>query len=291
VTPPASAAGILALAVLALGTSGRQDVRVEDERYPCTARTDVLRFFQVDTDEVDVGAARAALSELAAVIDYGPRVAESRPGHAFVVVRAPREASPKALAKALRKTGGKAHELECLAFEGRTNAETDIHVAGLTLNSHDFVLGLSGDIAWFDSAGGWTQFYGTPRKLDADDIARRYETLYAPYGGGLLGGLARERFTWTLETVPGEREVARLLKAVRKLDGVVEATLLEDALTLTIVLDALETAGTSGPLHDPGPDDRDPDGRLPPRVVWDSGPLHALLVDAGALAADEPGER
>src|SRR4029077_9340442 len=96
----------------------------------------------------------------------------------------------------------------------------------------DFVMGMAGDVVWYDAQGPWSQIYGPPGKLDARKLAERYEKLYAPYGGAKLGEVVRERFVWTLGSAPDEKERAKVQKLLEKLPGVESATI--EGTTLSV---------------------------------------------------------
>ena len=137
-------------------------------------------------------------------------------------------------------------------------------------------MGLSGDIAWFDSLGPWTQFYGPPGKLEGREIAERFEKLYAPYGGGRLGEVVRERFAWTLLSAPDAKVAARLEKAIAKLAGVVSAHFAEKTLEVVVALEGLAAAADPGPIPSA-------QGEAP-RAAWSTLPLYELLAAEGLVA-------
>jgi hypothetical protein len=281
-----SLASTLALSLaLAIAVQDPSAPRAADELYPAELRADVVRFVQVKTDEPDLAAMTAALQELGARVVYGPRTTDGRPGRAFFALQAPRGVKPKELERAAGKSGGVASALAVVAFEGRDDRDLKIDVGGMSFTSRDFVLGMSGEIAWFDSVGGWSQFYGAPGKLTALELADRYEKLVQPYGGGTLGNLVRERFTWKLKSAPDAKVAAKLLKDVRKLSGVADAGLEGDALTLSVALEDLAACGVSGsvPAAADGKAELDAAGLGAPRASFDTGPLWELL-EASDLA-------
>ncbi len=260
--------------------------RVSDALYPPTRAESVVRFFTVDRDDPEVAEIVEALRELGADIAYGPRTTSARPGHSFFAVRASPETTPKKLAAALKKGGAAAHELACAAFEGRDNRDANVNIGGIaSFTTRDFVMGISGDIAWFDSVGSWSQFYGPPGKLDSAEIADRYQKLYAPYGGGRIGSVVRERFTWTLVAEPDPKVRARVLKSLEKLDGVVRAALDGAALTVVVELDGLLACGVAGKIPAEEGQALDEAGRDAPRAAFDTRPLHDLLTAEKLLPA------
>jgi hypothetical protein len=155
-------------------------------------------------------------------------------------------------------------------------------------------MGMSGEIEWFDSVGGWSQFYGPPGKLTAEEIADRYLKLYQPFGGGRLGRLVRERFTWTLPEAPDERAAGKLVRAVRRLDGIADASLEGAQLSVVVALEDLTACAAAGtvPAGDDPEGELDAAGIAAPRAAWDTGPLWDLLAEEGlAPATDEEEER
>jgi hypothetical protein len=218
------------------------------------------------------------LVELGAELLYGPRTTQARPGQAFLAVKLPSDLEEKRLWPALRKGGARVKQLSCTAFDGRKDDDSAINVSGFAFTTRDFVMGISGKIYWFDSVGSWSQFYGEPGKLQAADIADRYAKLYGPFGGGTIGELVRERFAWELSAAPDAKQKERLLKAVRKLEGVVEAGI-EGERTLALVVE-LSDVGESlpaGTLQARGDKPLDDAGLAAPRATWSTRPLWALL--------------
>jgi hypothetical protein len=251
-------------------------VRDANALYPCAPSAKVVRFFHLETDEPELSKVNAALAELGAEIAYGPRTSEGRPGHAFVALSAPPAVTPKKLAAALRKGGGSVNELACLAFDGRTGQDHDFGLSALGVTKRDFVMGLSGDIVWYDAHGQWSQFYGPPGKLEAQELVKRYAKLYEPYGGATLGKVVKERFTWTLAAAPDEKTRARVLKTLEKTAGVEGAAIEGNALTVTVWLDRLESCAAAGTLTGAG-EPLDEAGREAPRAAFDTAPLYAVL--------------
>ena len=278
---------VLALVPLATQEHEASGVRVADDLYPAAKVEEVVRFVAVKTDEPELGDLKDALDGLGAQVVYGPRTSEGNSGRSFFAVRLPWQVSGRELERAMRKAGGVADELAVTAFEGREGRDTAIEVGPFGFTSRDFVMGISGDIEWFDSVGGWSQFYGRPKKIEADEIAKRYEKLYAPYGGGTLGRVVEERFTWTLAAAPDEKVAKKLLKAVQKLDGVVGATLEGAALGVHVRLEDVVVAQVAGTLSaSTGEDDAfDATGLAAPRAAWCTRPLWDLLDEQGLAPA------
>ncbi len=264
----------------------RPAARAAGEIYQPVEPQYLVHYFQVDTDEPDMGKLKAGLGEVGAAILYGPRVTQARPGHAFLAVQAPPSLEPKKLAAQVKRAGGQVHALACTAFVGRKDEPTSTNIAGFNLTTRDLVMGISGKIAWFETVGSWSQFYVEPGAIKAQEIAHRYAKLYEPYGGGTLGQLVREKFTWKLAPPPPAKQADKLLKAVRKLPGVVEAELSGDGqLTLTLELSGIEQGIPAGTLQTCGDKPLDEQGLEAPRAAWNSAPLLALLATEQLLPA------
>jgi hypothetical protein len=277
------ACSLLAVAARAPQEDAASSVRQADDLYPAVKVEEVVRFVVVRTDEPQLGDLKDALKELGAAVVYGPRTTQARPGRAFFAVRLPWSVSARELERAARKAGGAADALACTAFEGREGRDQAIDVGPLSFTSRDFVMGISGEIVWFDSIGGWSQFYGAPGKIDAEDVAERYIQLYAPYGGGSLGRVVEERFTWTLKSVPDGKQEAKLLKAIAKLDGVTDVALAGAALSVQVRLEDVPACAPAGALSkSSGEEDAfDAAGLAAPRAAWCTRPLWDLLEAQG----------
>jgi hypothetical protein len=273
---------VLSLALLATlqGTLAQEllpgGVRAANDLYPCAPAAKVIRFFHLESDEPELAKVTPALTELGAEIAYGPRTASGRPGHAFVALRAPRAAEAKKLAAALRKGGGAVQELACVAFDGRTGKDHDFGLGGYGVSKRDFVMGMSGDVVWYDATGPWSQIFGAPGRLKARDLCDRYDKLYAPYGGAKLGEVVLERFVWTLAATPDDKVRQKVLKAFEKLPGVRGAVIDGAELTMTVALDGLPVCGDAGKIPAKG-EPLDEPGREAPRVAFDAGAVYELL--------------
>lgn len=251
-------------------------VREANALYPCAPSAKVVRFFHLENDAPELAKVNAALAELGAEIAYGPRTSTGRPGHAFFALVAPPEVSQKKLAAALKKGGGAAEPLVCIAFDGRQGDDHAFGLEGMGVTKRDFVMGMSGDIVWYDARGTWSQFYGVAGKLKAGDLADRYAKLYAPYGGAKLGRVVEERFQWKLAAAPDEKTRRRVLDALEKQKGVMGAAIEGDGLTVSVSLERLDACAPVGPLPAAG-EALDEAGASAPRAAFDTAPLYALL--------------
>jgi hypothetical protein len=282
-------AAVVALAPLTLAPARAQEgkapgaeilpggVRIADALYPCRPAPNVLRYFHLETDAPELAKVNPALAELGAELAYGPRTTSGRPGHAFVVVRAPRGADPKKLAGALKKGGGKAEPLTGIAFDGRTGEDHDFGLGGLGVTKRDFAMGMAGGIVWYDAFGPWSQAFGAPGKLKPAELVERYAKLYEPYGGARLGELVKERFRWTLARAPEDAVKAKVLSVMEKTPGIEGAVIEGTFLTVTVALKGLETGGDVGPMPSTAGEPLDAAGGAAPRVAFDAGALYELL--------------
>jgi hypothetical protein len=278
----------LALTALTLLGARAQEVlpggvRVADELYPCKPSEKVIRFFHLETDKPELDKIGPALSELGAELAYGPRTTQGRPGHAFVAVRTPRTAEVKKLAQALKKGGGAVQELTTLAFDGRIGKDHDFGLGGYGVTKRDFVMGMSGDVVWYDAFGPWSQLFGPSGKLKARELYDRYEKLYAPYGGSKLGEVVLERFTWKLVAAPEEKVRAKVLKSLEKMRGVRGAVIEGTELTMTVALDGLEACGDIGKIPSAHGEPLDEDTKAAPRVAFDAGAVYEILKPDGLV--------
>jgi len=268
------------LALTLLGARAQEvlpgGVRVANELYPCKPSEKLIRFFHLETDKPELAKMNPALAELGAELAYGPRTTQGRPGHAFVALRAPRAADVKKLTQALKKGGGAVEELSTLAFDGRIGKDHDFGLGGYGVTKRDFVMGMSGDVVWYDAVGPWSQLYGASGKMKARELYDRYEKLYAPYGGAKLGEVVLERFTWTLASAPEDKVRQKVLKALEKMRGVRGAVIVGTELTMTVALDGLEACGDVGKIPAEG-EALDEDTKAAPRVAFDAGAIYALL--------------
>ena len=268
------------LALTLLGARAQEvlpgGVRVANELYPCKPSEKLIRFFHLETDKPELAKMNPALAELGAELAYGPRTTQGRPGHAFVALRAPRAADVKKLTQALKKGGGAVEELSTLAFDGRIGKDHDFGLGGYGVTKRDFVMGMSGDVVWYDAVGPWSQLYGASGRMKARELYDRYEKLYAPYGGAKLGEVVLERFTWTLASAPEDKVRQKVLKALEKMRGVRGAVIVGTELTMTVALDGLEACGDVGKIPAEG-EALDEDTKAAPRVAFDAGAIYALL--------------
>lgn len=250
----------------------------EPEPYPPERPRTHVFFFMLE-GELKAEPLRKALSDLSTreaecKLVYGPRKTPARPGAQFVAVEAPAALGPKELVPALRKGCSAADPVACTVFKG-SGEGTGSNSEGqgfLGMGARDFVLGMSGDIRWYDALGGWRQFYFGAGKIDAKEIADRYQKLFGPLGGGTAGEVVRESLRWTLAEPLDPKAAARAQKALAKLPGVQHASIdpAQRLLTLTLRLENLQSSGPA--LSFPGAPDAGP-----VRARFDTVPLFEIL--------------
>jgi len=243
---------------------------------------DVVRFYALATDEPDLAAASSVLDALGASVVYGPLSAPRRERASFIAVRSPDRTPARELEKALRRAGGAARPLVCTVFEGAAPP-----LQGMDDEMLDDLLMWFESAAWIDAAGARTRMYFErgPSAKEAQAIAERYAMMFEQ--NARLGQVATETFTWELAAAADASSAARVLRDVRKLEGVVGASLAGASLTVTVELLALDV---SGALTAPESGGRpDPQGRSAPRASWSTLALHELLVEHGLLAAEPQG--
>jgi hypothetical protein len=189
---------------------------------------------------------------------------------------------PKAVARVLKRGGGKLEELEAFLFRGRI--ENGFPTFGLGLKRIDYMLGMSGAIRWCDMLDEWTVFYCVEGKLDAAEIEDRWRKLQRPLGSepATLGVVVTDRFTWTLPEEVDERRAKKLAKAIAKLDGVAAVDVRGTSLAVTIELAELSV---SGPAQ--GFADEQPSRARPPRITASTNGLWDLLEKEGLAPGSE----
>lgn len=214
-------------------------------------------FFFVLEGKLEAEPMRKALSELSTRdtpcrLVYGPRKTGARPSAQFAAVEAPAALGAKELATALRKGCGGAETLACTLFKGDgSGTGSDAEGRGFfDLPMRDFVLGMSGDIRWYDAREGWRQFYFPAGKVAAKEIEDRYAKLFGPVGGGAVGRVVEEAIDWTLAAPLDPKAAARAEKAIAKLPGVARCTIdpATRALSIAVRLENLRSCGPAQPF-------------------------------------------
>lgn len=232
-----------------------------------------------------------ALAELGCSILRGPEETPAQRSHAFVTVQAPGDVDLKLLGKALKKGKAKVMQLAVCCFDGREGKDSSLPSI-LGLGPRDHLIGMDSAIRWYESRAGYSQFYYEPKKLKPEDIQDRYEKLYDPFGGGTIGELVTETFTWSLEAPVDPKAQKKALKAIEKLASVEEATIDTDSATLTVKV-ALTNMKVCGPPLPYPLDDPEDNEKLTeytegvPRVTFATNTVLEALEEAGlALTAE-----
>ena len=214
-------------------------------------------FFFVLEGKLDAAPMRKALSELSTRdtpcrLVCGPRKTGARPSGQFAAVEAPAALGAKEIAAALRKGCGGAEVLSWTAFQGEgSGTGSDAESQGFFgLPMRDFVLGMSGEIRWYDARAGWRQFYFRAGKLGAKEIEDRYAKLFGPVGGSAVGRVVEEEIRWTLAGPLDPKLAMRVEKGIAKLPGVARCTLdpATRMLSITLRLENLPSCGPAQPF-------------------------------------------
>ncbi len=267
---------LLALAPAGLPSDPAQDAAAAEAAYAPERPPTLVRYWSFK-GEVDPDELRAELDELDCELLDGPRSAKSRPDRFFVTIAMPTTLDERAARKTIKQAGLKAEPLEWFAFEGRDDRGTTLPSFGDGLEQDDHILGMSGDIRWFDSRGGLTQFYCVPKKMEASDLQERWEKLFGGFGGGTLGTPVREGLAWRLAPAADDKLAKKLTKAIAKLDGVDRVLFDETGSVLTVSF-VLVNLSASGP---PRPFPGEALGRGPLRGSAPTVELQELLAEAG----------
>jgi len=226
-----------------------------------------------------------ALAELGCEIIRGPEETPAQRSHAFVTLRAPGDIDTKLRGKARKKGKDKVMQLAVCCFDGREGKDSSLPSI-LGLGPRDHLIGMDSAIRWYESRAGYSQFYYEPKKLKPEDIQDRYGKLYGPFGGGTIGELVTETFTWSLVAPVDAKARKKALKAIEKLGGVEEAVIDTSAATLTVRL-ALANMKVCGPalpypLDDPKENKKLTDySQGVPRVTFATNTILDALNEAG----------
>jgi hypothetical protein len=269
----------LAIASVLLGALAAQKPEPEPDPYPPQRPSSHVLFFML-AGELKAEPLRKALSELSTKeaeckLVFGPRKADARPGAQFVAVEAPAALGVKELGAALRKGCAAADPLCVTLFHGANEGPgSDAEAAGFFgMGMRDFVLGMSGDIRWYDALGGWRQFYFGAGKIGSKEIADRYAKLFGPVGGKPVGEVVRESLRWTLAEPLDPKAAGRAEKSIAKRPGVVRCSI--DAgqrlLSVEFRLEELKSAAAA-----PGPRAA-ADKPVAPRAHFDTLALFEVL--------------
>jgi hypothetical protein len=157
---------------------------------------------------------------------------------------------------------------------------------------------MSNDVRWFESRGGFSEFFFPPGKLTPETIADRFKKLTQPFGERNLGAVAEETFVWAIEgaeKVAGEKApvdaaaAKRIEKACLRIGGVKSAHVDAAAGTLEVTVALADLVRGIPPIALPGaPDELSapaPDGAPPPRMRFDTNALLDVLEKEHLTAA------
>ncbi len=234
---------VLAPLLALLAVAQQPAAKPAPELYPPERPATHVLFFLLD-GKLEAEPLRKALSELSTkdascALVCGPRQTPARPGAQFVAVEAPASVGTKELLPALRKGCEGVSALAVTCFEGGSstlgaNAEGQ---GFLGMGARDFVLGMSGEVRWYDAQGGWRQFY-PPRRQARREGDRRplRESSSAPSSAATPGHVARSASTgrWPSRSTPRPPRARRRRSA--RLAGVTRCRLDPSARTLALEL-------------------------------------------------------
>lgn len=276
----------------------------EEVPYPAVRPSSRVLFFSLDGElkAEPMQKALIALStkEVECKLVAAPQATSARNGKNFVGVEIPVGVTQKDLVTALRKGCSAAAPLSIACFQGDMMDQGGLRGAGAGVpgfTQRDFVVGMDGDLRWYENALGARQFFYVGRKLDAKSIAERYKKLMSGFGGSAdVGKLVEEELSWSLATPIDPAVAKRAEKALAKLPGVFAATL--DAQTGRLMMRfAMDGIESSAPLKLPANLERlakefqvpVEQSRRAARVRFDTWPIFEVLdKEQLALKAPEP---
>jgi hypothetical protein len=237
-----------------------------------------VRYFALEgeVDRAKLGAVLAKLSEEDGehrVLD-GPKSANSRPGQSFLALEVPVQVEAKAIAKALKKSCKGVDELAWTSFEGVSTSLPSI----LGQSPRDCVIGMASPMRWFESIGDRKHFFYVADKLDADEIAGRFHTLYQPFEAGEIGSLRNTTVRIGFEPPEKESSLAKALKALGKLEGVRNAEIEGTEVVVTVELE--------GQRRSRPPATSEGQGSAGSEPAFDAETIRAELVEHGVVPTD-----
>jgi len=295
---------VLQLAAPLLGaqeTPPQPAAPAEEVAFPARRPASRVLFFSLDGElkAEPMQKALIALStkEVECRLVSAPQTTSARNGKNFVGVEIPVGVSEKDLLAALRKGCSAAAPLSITCFQGDMMDQGGMRGAGAGipgLTQRDFVVGMDGDLRWYENTLGARQFFYVGRKLDAKSIAERYKKLMSGFGGNAdVGKLVEEELSWSLSAPIDPAVAKRAQKALAKLPGVFAATL--DAQTGRLMMRfAMDGVESSAPLKLPANLERlakefqvpVEQSRRAARVQFDTWPIFEVL-DKEQLALAE----
>ena len=239
----------------------------------------VVRYFSLQ-GEVDRAALNRALRESSTPeaelrLAWGPVSAPPRPKEAFVALEAPASAEARDLARLLKKACKGVEELVWTSFTGGATELPSI----LGQPGRDCVIGMASEMRWFHLEGGRKLFFHLEGKLDAEEIAARFHTLFQPFGSGEVGVLAEETIREALVEPVDAAHGKKALEAIRKLSGVRRAEIEGGEVVLRVELASLRSSGPAKVADDEEkPEKADAAFPLP---SFDVQPVLAILAKEG----------
>lgn len=286
---------ILAACLLLLPNPG--EVSGGRSLYP-PERSETNLFFFVLEGDVQYAPLREALKKLGegAEIVYGPKFTSAVPNDHFVVVEAPAGVTTKAVAKALKKGKAKPFELHWMMARWSITELPEIPASVDRAQGTDMlrglVVGMHGDMRWFELRAPYTLYFFEPGKIDPEWVFDRLRKMVEPYVPEEFSiELVRDTFTWPLAQLPSESKIKKAQKAIGKLDGVASVSIDAEAGTLEVALDlgdllrsgpagAYDAASASGEPAGGGagrPNQEPISTGFELRPIFDTGPIFEIL--------------
>jgi hypothetical protein len=186
--------------------------------YPAEASSTLVRAWLVE-GEIQAEPLRRALaelgtSELPCAVVLGPLTCGAKPKQRVLAIEAPRAVEERALVRALRAGTSAAKPLAWTTFEAVDPPREGM----LGMPMVDFVVGMSGDIGWYEPAADSATFLTRPGKPGSQELAKRFGKLVEPFNVRPLGPVQVDHVAWDLD-VPSAKALRTAATALRKLAG------------------------------------------------------------------------
>ena len=238
------------------------------------AQQRTVRYFALEGD-VDRAKLSEGLGELTQEggehrILEGPQSPVSRPKSSFLALEVPVETSVKSLVRAMKKSCKRVEELAWTSFEG---VSVDLPTI-LGQSARDCVIGMASPMRWFDAKKDRKHFFYLAGKLDAEEIADRFQKLFGPFDAGEIGTLRTSEVRLAFEPVEKEAAVKKALKALSKQEQVRKADLQGEVFVLEVAWDGM--ARSLPPVASGEPTE----GTEP---TFDPESLYGVLEEAGLV--------
>jgi hypothetical protein len=204
---------------------------------------------------------------------FGPVSAPPRPKEAFIALEAPVSVADKDVERLLKKACKDVEELVWTSFSGGASELPSI----LGQPGRDCIIGMASEMRWFHQEGDRKFFFHVEGKLAAEEIGKRFKTLFEPFHAGEIGTLVVETVHQALAEPVDPARVSRALKVIQKLHGVQHAELAGNEIVLEVELESQSTGGHVKETPQ--------DASLLPRPCFDLQPVLAILAKEGLRPA------